>query len=626
MLSADLRTRVQQATDIVALIESHVPLKRAGRSYKALCPFHREKTPSFHVNPERQLFRCFGCGAGGTVFDFVMAAEKVGFAEALRILGDRAGIAIDRKQPAGTGGPDRAALYRVNAWAAKLFRAWLAEPGEGAERCRAYVRSRSITPESEAAFGLGYAPGGWDSLLRAAAADGVSPELLEAAGLVSTREPEVESRSDRRRRHYDRFRDRLVFPIRDAEGRVLGFGARSLDGSDPKYLNSPETILFRKSRLVYNAETLRKLDGQPILVMEGYTDVILAAQCGVPGAVATLGTALSEEHVRILARFGRSVVLVYDGDKAGQKAAERGVQVFSSQDVDLDVAVLPAGEDPCDYFIRVGPAGLDPLLASRREYLDFVTEVVTGRHDMRSVAGKTRAVGELATMLAGVSHAVKRELAIVRVANTVGFDPDILRARVAAVPRVRSRETPSGDGSGAATGVIAPLRLTTAQARAERDALAAILNHPSLLPEAAGRISAPDFTDPALRDLFERILDAAAASPDPDAASVLDALADAACRQLANGLVDTELEAPAASVKLRGTLEYLARRRALAEAEQLKAGTELSDETLSAIEARLKSVKGPFRGRPDAPAPAGGYSEKSAETGAGAGGIPGAAD
>ena len=310
---------MRSATDIVTVVSRYVQLKRAGRNLKACCPFHDEKTPSFNVNPEKQIFKCFGCGAGGSVFDFVMRTERAhvrrGPARASR---RRPGSSSRRRRACEQPGR-RATTSRASSTGRSAASSRTSRTPEG-EACRRYIEKRGISPKEVARFGLGFSRPGWRHLLDEAQRQKVPLELLLATGLVlKNQEGNV----------YDAFRNRLMFPIRSAQGQIIAFGARSLDGTEPKYLNSPETDVFRKRQTVYGLESLGGLkQGEPVLIMEGYTDVIMATQWGVRGAVATLGTSLTPDQVRLLRRYAERAILVYDGDRAGSDASIRAIPLL----------------------------------------------------------------------------------------------------------------------------------------------------------------------------------------------------------------------------------------------------------------------------------------------------------
>jgi DNA primase len=466
----DTTEAVRAATDIVEVVSGYIPLKRKGNSFSACCPFHQEKTPSFNVSQTRQFFKCFGCNVAGDVFHFVMKMEKIEFVEALRVLADRAGIRLEL----GVSGEGRGPLLEAHKVAQELFRAhYLGIDGLAA---REYVLKRGIRTETAESWGLGLSASAWTGLVEAAGARGISADVLEKSGLAlpGSNQPG----------HYDRFRGRLMFPIADSMGRIVAFGARSLDGSEPKYLNSPETALFSKGRMLYGLDRLRHHPRtEPVLVMEGYTDVIMSTQAGVRGCVATLGTALTTQHAKILARYSDRIILLYDGDKAGLTAAERGCRLLlEAGHLDIQVVVLPGGEDPCDFFARRGDAGLPELLQLARSLTSYLLERTAARHDIASEAGKLRAARELITVAEAIPEAVAREIFLGAISEKLGIRPEAL-AQSMRVPQApapaNGPEVPTWQAAAPPRGGGSVTMLWLCQA---------ILNEPTL----AGELTAED--------------------------------------------------------------------------------------------------------------------------------------
>lgn len=387
---------IRDRVSIADVVGTHVVLKRAGRNLKGLCPFHAEKTPSFVVNEERGTFKCFGCGKGGNAFTFVMEMEGKTFPEAAEALAARAGIEIpaaDESPAARAERTDRAKIFEILSLAARYYRQQF-EQGRAGENAREYAAKRGIGSETAEVFSIGAAPKGRDHLARYLVSKGVDPKLSERAGIIIRSETGG---------YYDRFRDRLIFPITDPMGRVVSFGGRILESGEPKYLNGPETEVFHKGRILYGlfqgAETLRR-DNRAILV-EGYMDVVILHEKGFPGCLATLGTALTREHVEALRRRVDLAVITYDGDEAGRKAMERSLPIFLEEGFPVKAVIMPDGEDP-DSF--AGKGGNLSLLADEAGWLfDAVMDRIARRNDLESVAGRLAAVDEAAGMLSGVA-------------------------------------------------------------------------------------------------------------------------------------------------------------------------------------------------------------------------------
>jgi DNA primase len=519
LYSDDILGEVARANDIVAVVSSYFPLKRAGKDYRALCPFHAEKSPSFHVSPSKQIFKCFGCGKGGSVFNFVMARENVTFPEAVRILAERAGIELKDQVGAERSATERRQVRDVMEWAAGLFEKALRNPKAG-EQGRAYLEGRAITQETITRFRIGYAPPGWDNLIRAAGRDGMPLELLEAAGLVVRREEGSG--------HYDRFRGRVMFPILDTLNRAIAFGGRAMGDEQPKYLNSPETTLFHKGEALYGLPQARQAieAERRAVVVEGYFDVVMPHQVGVTNVVATLGTALTNEHVRALKRYADEVVLLYDSDLAGQRAADRGMELFLAEDVRILIAVVPQGKDPFDFCRAEGADAMRLLLAQARDAFAFKWEGVKREFGgATSPAAQRRAIEAMlesvikAPALAQEGLRLQRDLILGHMSRALGITEDTLRAEMARMRRPAGR-TAAGTETPAAEGAARGRRWA-----AERELMTVLVCRPSRL-DAVVPVLPPDrMEDALLRRLYEALL-ANAARRDDDIESIVRAMED----------------------------------------------------------------------------------------------------
>ena len=424
----DVLEATRQSIDVAELIGRYTPLTRSGRSLKACCPFHDEKTPSFHVWRETGTWKCFGCGKGGNMFSFLMEKEGLPFPEAARQLAREAGIELHDAPGARERASRMQQLREVMEWACRDFESRLRMP-EG-QPAVDYLKRRGITGESAAHFRLGVSPQGWQTLLDRGRADGFPEELLVEAGLAIQRDPE----KGRGPGAYDRFRGRLMFPIADAQGRIIAFGARTLGDDEPKYLNSPETPLYTKGNHVYALHLAKPamLKHGDAAVMEGYTDVVMAHQGGFACAVAGLGTALTSAQASALARFAKKRVwLVYDGDAAGMRAAQRAVSAFLSEDVEARVAVLPPGVDPCDLVANGGEAALRERLDDSTEAFEYLINASCEEHDASTPAGASRALAGILTELAGLRSSVVARRGYVRLlANALGMDEHLVSAEL----------------------------------------------------------------------------------------------------------------------------------------------------------------------------------------------------
>ena len=423
-------SEIRNAADIVDIISETVLLKKTGKNFIGLCPFHTEKTPSFTVSPDKQIFHCFGCGAGGNVFSFLMRQEGLTFPEAARQLARRYSIDLplkgDRKEDRRRAS-ERERLYAVNKQALAYFQQVLLEHPAG-KPARKYLTTRGIQRETAEAFQLGYVPDGWDHLIRYFRNNRRPLESLERSGLIV--------KSKRGKGFYDRFRNRLMFPIIDPQMRILGFGGRVLDDSLPKYMNSPETPVYNKSRVLYGLHRTRDRcrSAGSVFIVEGYLDLIALYQNGVENTVATLGTALTSEHVRLLTRYAERMMLVYDSDEAGLRSAQRCIDifwrdhvdfrrndVFSEKNADTRIMVLPRGHDPDSFMREFGP---DEFMKAAHEapgIITFLMERAIQAHGL-SVEGKIRIVSTMAPSIAAVNDRVAKALYVKQLSERIELD------------------------------------------------------------------------------------------------------------------------------------------------------------------------------------------------------------
>ncbi|MFQ5694936.1 MAG: DNA primase [Terriglobia bacterium] len=425
--------RVKQQADIVRLVGDYVRLKKSGQNFLGLCPFHNEKTPSFAVHPVKQIYHCFGCGVGGDVFKFVMEVEKMSFPEALRHVADKAGVRLPERKPRT---PEearqtrlRTELLKLHAEAARFFAEQLTKSKEG-QLARAYLLDRGLTDETIKAFALGYAPGTGDALLRRLRSGDASPQALEASGLVN---------KDDRGTLYDRFRRRIIFPIASESGRIVAFGGRAMGNDLPKYLNSPETPLYQKSRVLYNLQRAREpLRRQNYAVLvEGYMDTIAVDSAGVGNVVASCGTSLTELQLRLLTRSTRNVVVCFDPDSAGQAATERSLNLLLEQGFQVRVLVLPEGSDPDTFIREQGAEAFQQKLRASATYLDYLAERARQQFDWRTQDGK---VAALLPYLARVPNRIRRAEWATELAARLGIEEALLREELRRAARERRSE------------------------------------------------------------------------------------------------------------------------------------------------------------------------------------------
>jgi DNA primase len=545
-IPSEIIERIREATDIVELISSYVQLERKGGNYFGLCPFHAEKTPSFSVHPGKGIFHCFGCGVGGNAFTFLQLHDKLSFSEAARELAERCGIPI----PAAAEAPrsekeDESlryldALYRANELAAQFYTRCLLE-GKGAEydQARAYLKSREISPDLAREFRLGYAPDRWDGLIQyvrkqekqAPRGEEVTLRNLLDAGLIMQKGDKP----------YDRFRGRLMFPIlnlsatgRKAAGRVVGFGGRVLSiptpgkgaapagDESPKYLNTPETPIYHKGRILYGLAQAREAIRRrgECLVVEGYMDLIRLHEAGFAHAVATSGTALTIEQAQLLRRFCRRIVLIFDGDVAGSKASLRGGDVLLAAGLEVRVVGLPAAHDPDSFIRSEGAAAFAQLVDAAEDSITYRIKLYRRDEDLRrksiasggetsprtrgSILSRTETVRDIITSLTLIPDAVQRELTALQAAREIGLSENTMLEELQKAlqrnrrPVQRSADRSAADGAKSADSAAKlPVR--------ERELLAALLRQPELQTWVFSELNAEDFTPGPLRRIAEKL-------------------------------------------------------------------------------------------------------------------------
>ncbi len=553
-------TAIKHAVDIVALVGDYLTLHRAGPKFKALCPFHDDHNPSLELNPERQSYKCWSCGAGGDIFDFVQNIERVEFSEALRMLAERAGVALetlDGRRPASEpSGASKAELLAASSWAASQF----AEALGSSTEARDYADGRGISAESIERFGLGFAPDSRDWLTLRARRAGIAVAALEGAGLIA-RNPENPKLTR------DRFRGRLIFPIRDGRGRPIAFGGRILPGAEAKlkeaghkaakYLNSPETLLFQKRRTLYAADLAREASRREnwVAVVEGYTDVIAAHQVGLRNVVGTLGTALGDDHVVSLRRLADRVVLIFDGDEAGQKAADRALEIFLGHELDVRVLSLPDRLDPCDFLLERGAEPFRELVARAVDPLRFALGRVAARYDFAQIDEARQAADSLLEVMARVpagdrgAMSIKVDKTLDTLSTGLGVPKPELRRLLKQKQRGRlAKVAPRGEPVGAvsaSTERVTPIRLATLDPL-DRELVQVVLHEPTAAGILISRLAAASLRDAPLRTLLDVCYDIHSEGKVPTFEQVILRLDDPTLRSLAAGLMQPIEPAPLA--------------------------------------------------------------------------------
>lgn len=467
--------------DIVDVISEHAALKRRGNRLVALCPFHSEKTPSFHVSPEKGMFNCFGCGAGGDVFSFLMKRENIGFMEALRLLADRAGVPLVFSRGAEAGpGIDRSAIAKLNDWAVKFFRQRLLAADDAGRSARAYLSDRGISDETSERFGLGVVVDGGPSVVEAAGRAGFGRDLLIEADLL---------RRGEEGRFYETFRNRLMFPIRDATRRVIGFGGRTLVDDRAKYINTRQNALFDKGNNLYGIDLARTRisEGKPAILVEGYMDCIALHQAGFCEAVATLGTALTEQQVGLLRRYCEQVVLLFDSDSAGDAAADRAIRIALPRHLSVRLARISGEKDPADFLRSHPPEAFSDVLNGAQDALEFRWSQTRRRFEGdASDARRSEAVVDFVSLVAeafssGAVDAIQRGLIANRVAHLLSIEPREVHLLMRRAEKKGNTRTVAGQSEAAVATVRGP---ADPEQAAWRTVLEVLVSEPGLCRDA----------------------------------------------------------------------------------------------------------------------------------------------
>lgn len=497
---------VRQQVEIVDLVGEYVRLDKKGRNYVGLCPFHQDKDPSFTVNREKQIFHCFGCGAGGNVFKFIMLAENLTFPEAVRRLARRVGVMLpDTENPREKARARREEkAWQINGMVRDFYRRLLLQ-NPSVEEARNYLKGRGLTPEIQELFKLGYAPVHWDALIRFMESRQCPASHLVTLGLAV----------DGERRPYDRFRNRIIFPINNALGRVVGFGGRLLDNGQPKYLNTPETPFFNKRLVLYGLDLARTAirEQGAAVIMEGYMDVVTAHQFGITNAVASLGTSLTTEQGKLLLRYTRDVIIAYDADAAGVAATIRGLDLLQELGCRVRVVTVPDGKDPDEFIRRHGIEGWQGLLARAETLLEY---------KLRQAGRKTDNAAEILRFIMpnidALQSNVEREQSIRLAAKHLNLRWEDIRGELKSFQASSRKKWPNPDKIAKNKHNIIKSTFNSnngmdVRIRAERSLLRLILDEPELLSMVQQELGQDFMTDPSHRQIFRLLCESNAASP-----------------------------------------------------------------------------------------------------------------
>ena len=533
---------VRAASDIVDVISAFVPLKKRGKNFTGLCPFHQEKTPSFSVSQDKQMYYCFGCGSGGNVFTFVMQHDKVSFVEAVRSLAKRAGIAIpEEREGSDATATENEGLYAACREAERLFHENLTGSVEGKQALE-YFRYRGFSDETIRKFGLGYSLNGWDSLVKYAGERKIDTSVFEKAGLILKREDGSG--------FYDRFRGRAMFPIYSTSGRTIAFGARKLKEDDPlgKYINSPETPIYNKSKSLYGLfQSKDAIRAKEMAIMvEGYADLITVSQAGIENIVASSGTALTEEQTRLIGRYAKTITLVYDADSAGSKATIRGVDLVIENGLDVMVAELPQGEDPDSFVRKNGGTAFQALVDGAVSFLDFKAGLFRAQGLFATPEGKTRAVRSLVETIARMKDELKRNFYIKSVSEKYDIYESVLFRELESalgqgrVRRDYERKVPSTVGAQETVRYASQSREMRA---AERDLLKVMLEQGAPIARFVfEHVPAVAFRNPAGKRIIERMQGRLAEDATWDTRTFADEAADEDLSRLVADIIFNKYE------------------------------------------------------------------------------------
>ena len=506
-IKEDIRIKL----DILTVVERYVTLKQVGSGYKGLCPFHKEKSPSFHVSPEKGIFHCFGCGKGGDIFTFVMEIEGLSFMEALKLTAQEVGVSVDlsrnenRKIQYNSSG--REVLINANGHALNYFYNEMKKSQE----CISYFKSREISATTVRDFKIGYAPNSWNGLLDHLKKIGFTEKNLVDAGLVISSDGG---------KCYDRFRGRVIFPILDVSGRVIAFGGRVIDTEgQPKYLNSPETKIYQKNRVFYGIHTARESirEYKSVIVVEGYIDVVSLYQRGIKNVVATCGTAMTIEHGQVLNRICQTVYLVFDGDSAGVNAAKRGVENLISSNLDIRVVILPSGEDPDTIVKKEGKEKFEQLLKKGQTGMEFYFENLSTQYDISTPQGKSMFVKNIGKLLSKVNDEIVLEEYVSDLSSKIGIEPSLLKNVIKGEYREEQFVEPNNEEQ-----YLEKLLLSE-----EGSLIHLLVSYPEELHKWKNKISLEIFSEPMFRKLYSFII-----KEDMDFTSIIDYIEDARLRNL----------------------------------------------------------------------------------------------
>ena len=490
MIPNEIIDQILDRTDIVEVVSGYVPLKKSGQNFKARCPFHDEKTPSFMVSPAKQIYHCFGCGAGGNAIGFLMKYENMDFIESIKMLADKANIPLPRPSTSDKTKLSFAEkLCDVNNLACNLYQENLTK--EFGKDSYKYFIQRGLNERTIKHFRLGFAQDSWQGLIDYCKTKGLGLDLLEKAGLIL--------KSTDTENWYDRFRNRIIFPIFDLRNKVLGFGARAIDETMPKYINSPETYIYTKGKHLYGLNFAKQYIRKQnyVIIVEGYFDLILPFQNDIRNIVATLGTALTPAQVDSLRRFTKNVIMIYDSDKAGEEATLRGLELLIEKDMNVRIAILPKGTDPDSFVRKEERQGFMKILKGSKDFFDYKLGTLTARFRKNEPRGKARIIAEMLPTLAKITNAVLKSSYLKRISEELSVDEESVRMELKKVRLDTPRTYPTHvDGESKKGGKIAEITL-----------LAISLEDTGCAEKIENELSLKNFKDESIASILEKIRD-----------------------------------------------------------------------------------------------------------------------
>ncbi|HBO83898.1 MAG TPA: DNA primase [Deltaproteobacteria bacterium] len=514
---------IRERADIVEVISDYVSLKKTGKNYIGLCPFHHEKTPSLTVSEEKQIFYCFGCGTGGNVFSFLIKHENMSFPETAKHLAGKYGIKIpEEERGKGQGGCPMAAdksqkelMFSINQISCDFFLKNLQADSKGAQTARDYLKKRGVTNDVIREFRIGYAADSWDSFSNFLSHKKYPLEAAEKAGLIIKRKDNG---------YYDRFRNRLMFPILDIQGRVIGFGGRTLGNDDAKYINSPESDIFKKGEVLYGISYAKSAAAKAghILIVEGYFDLITLHQYGLKNSAATMGTALTEPHIRKLRNYAGEVYALFDGDEAGKRAAIRSIPLFLDSGTKARIVLIPHGIDPDEILRKHGRELMDRCIKDAKPFMDFLLEETKKRFDTSSSNGKISFLAEMGNYISKIKNSMEKNFYIEKTARVIHVGTDVVISSLQEntqikINRQKAKEMPSSSEIISTKG--------TGTRLAEETILKVLLSHPHLYTEKVGEAIDAFRNSPfkEIGGLFKELLDA---GKEPEISSMIDTVSD----------------------------------------------------------------------------------------------------